>query len=107
MTDELNIDTGTPVCLRCLTPYEPLQHYCEKCGTAVGQFTPYIPFVSIPFSVSLFERLWQRIWDSDSVHISKKVFYWALIVWWAPIMLLGIPFMLWDRRPPSEKPAAA
>ena len=107
MTDELNIDMGTPVCLRCLTPYEPLQHYCEKCGTAVGQLTPYIPFVSIPFSVSLFERLWQRIWDSDSVHISKKVFYWALIVWWAPIMLLGIPCMLWDRRPPSEKPAAA
>ena len=107
MTDELNIDAGTPVCLRCLTPYEPLQHYCDKCGTAVGQFTPYIPFVSIPFSVSLFERLWQRIWDSDSVHISKKVFYWALIVWWAPIMLLGIPFMLWDRRPPSKKPAVA
>ena len=104
MTEESQ-SPEVPVCLGCLTPYDPLEHYCSNCGTVVGQFTPYLPFVSIPFSYSIFERLWARIWSGDAVPLVHKLLYWALIVWWAPVLLVGIPFMFSHRRSSGGFPA--
>ena len=90
-------DLGTPVCLRCLTPFDPLQHYCTNCGEAVGQLTPYIPFVNIGFSVSIYERLWRRIWFERRDRWWAKAFYFVFIAMFAEILLLVVPFVLWRR----------
>ncbi len=106
MSDTAEDTPATPVCLRCLTPYDRLQHYCPNCGTAVGTFTPYIPFVDIPFSYSLADRLWRTIWDDPAASTAKKAFYWLIIVLWVPIMLIGIPFMLRRRARNSPQGGA-
>ena len=38
---------GTPVCIKCFKPVDPLAHYCPNCGEATGQFTHYLPLESI------------------------------------------------------------
>lgn len=86
-----------PLCLRCLAPIRPLQHYCEKCGEAVGRFTPYIPFVNIRFNFSIFDKLWHRLWYDRERSIMSKAFYLLLIIATVPIMLVGLPFLLWAK----------
>ncbi|MDY7109352.1 MAG: hypothetical protein SYC29_12020 [Planctomycetota bacterium] len=90
---------GTPLCPGCLTPVDPLQHYCHRCGTAVGQFTPYIPFVNIPFTISLFDRLWTRLWFPRWESPGRRALYgvalllssllWPVLF----ILLVGVPWM--------------
>ncbi len=93
---EPEIDS-VPICLRCLTPYEPLQHYCDKCGEAVGTLTPYIPFVNIRFNYSIFGTMWRRMWHVEGVPIAWKILYAFLILLMVPIMLIGLPFVIWAR----------
>jgi hypothetical protein len=85
---------SVPVCLRCLTPHEPLQHYCDKCGEAVGTLTPYVPFVNIRFNYSIFGTMWRRMWYVEGVPIGWKIFYGVLILLFVPIMLIGLPFVI-------------
>lgn len=87
-------EPAVPVCLKCLTPYDPLQHYCGHCGEAVGLLTPYIPFVNIAFNYSIFRTMWRQIWFERSTGIGKRLVYLLLIIVIAPIMLIGIPFAL-------------
>ena len=87
-------EQAVPVCLECLTPYEPLQHYCTKCGSTVGQLSPYIPYVNIPFNYSIFRTMWRRIWSGTGTPVYLKVFCAVMIVLFAPVMLIGIPFLL-------------
>ena len=84
----------TPLCPRCLALVDPLQHYC-KCGEAVGQLTPYIPFVNIRFNCSIFGVLWPRLW-ARGTRLHARLGYFALLVLFAPIMFVGIPFVLRD-----------
>lgn len=86
-----------PLCLRCLAPVHPLQHYCHQCGDTVGQLTPYIPYVNIRFYVSIYERLWRRLWFEHRDSIWIKIFFIVFIAWTAPILILGMPFVLWRR----------
>ena len=88
---------GCPLCPRCLTPFDPLQHYCDKCGEAVGQLTPYIPYVNIRFSCSIFGQMWKAIWFDKRAPFIKRLFYLLLIITFAPIMLVGLPFALWRK----------
>lgn len=83
-----------PVCLKCLTPYSPLQHYCQKCGETVGQLSPYIPYVNIPFNFSIFGTMWRRTWLERGVPTRWKVFYILMIIVCAPVMIAGLPFVL-------------
>ena len=88
------INREVPVCLKCLTPHSPLQHYCQECGETVGQLSPYIPFVNIPFNYSIFGTMWRRTWLEQAVPVRWKVFYMFMIIRFAPIMIIGLPFVL-------------
>ena len=56
---------GTPVCIRCFQPVDPLVHYCSHCGEATGRFTHYIPFVNIPWQTRIWGQVWRQIWSRD------------------------------------------
>ena len=81
---------GTPLCLRCLAPADPLEHYCPECGAATGRFTPYIPFVDIPFYASIFGIMWERLFDR-STRWWTRAFFLLLIVWEGWPVLLAVP----------------
>ena len=105
MTDsdiELNSESEgegeQPLCPHCLAPSDPLQHYCEECGEAVGRFTPYIPFVNIRFNYSVFGKLWQGLWYDPSKGSGTRLFYFLLIVLIAPVMFLALPFVIIAKR---------
>ena len=85
-----------PLCLGCLEPIDPLHYYCPKCGEASGQLTPYIPFVNIRYNNSIFIRMWHKLWH-EKTGVWMKIVSFALIVLFVPIMLIGLPFVLWDK----------
>ena len=94
-------DEDVPVCTQCLRPHSPLLHICPHCGNTVGQFTPNIPFVSIPFEVSFFAGAWRAMW-ADDTRPFKRVCCVLAILMFAPILLVGLPFILFQhaRRKP-------
>jgi len=83
-----------PVCLKCLHPFSPGTHYCENCGEAVGQLTPYIPFVNIRFNYSIFGNMWKHIWRRKDTKWYTKIFYLILIISFVPWLILYLPFEL-------------
>jgi hypothetical protein len=89
-------DLGTPVCPQCLTPFHEGQYYCRKCGYAVGTNTPYIPWINIPFGLSIYKHLWHKIWYDKRTSLLLKVLYLIFVALAAPIMLVGAPFTLWS-----------
>jgi hypothetical protein len=91
--DDINDDDAVPLCPRCLRPHSPLLHYCPNCGCTVGQFTPNIPFMNIPYQIDFWSVLWRRIWASDT-HPALRVMYIVLVLLCVPILLLGLPFLL-------------
>ena len=84
-------DDGTPVCIKCFKPVDPLAHYCPNCGGATGQFTHYLPFVNIRWQASVWGQAWRQIWSKD-VSIPGRIFRFIMIVWNVPIMLIGLFF---------------
>jgi hypothetical protein len=42
---ELNSPESLPVCPHCLTPQEHNGWFCPQCGSTVGQYGNYLPFV--------------------------------------------------------------
>ena len=87
---------ATPLCPKCLAPIEPGNYYCPHCDEATGRFTPYIPFVNIRYNYSIFGRLWRKVWY-EKASLPMKAFSLFLIVFCVPIMLVGLPFVLWDK----------
>ncbi len=102
---ESNGQGQQPLCPGCLAPYDPLQHYCEECGEAVGLFTPYIPFVNIRFNYSIFGRLWQTLCYDSSAGWGRRLLYFLLIVLIVPVMFLALPFVLIAKRRDRGKQA--
>jgi hypothetical protein len=86
-----------PVCLKCLHPFSQGTHYCNKCGDAVGQLTPYIPFVNISYNYSVFGNMWKRIWREGDKSWYVIVFYWILIFLFVPWLILCLPVELFSR----------
>ena len=82
---------GTPVCIKCFKPVDPLAHYCPNCDGATGQFTHYLPFVNIRWQASVWGQAWRQIWSRD-VSIPGRLFRVIMIVWNVPIMLIGLLF---------------
>jgi hypothetical protein len=105
-------DDAVPLCWGCLTPVDPRQHYCHRCGTAVGQLTPNLAFVNIPFAVSLIDRLWTRLWFPRWESPARRVFYLLVLLMiglsmmggWGLILLLSTPFWWHFRRRPPPIP---
>jgi hypothetical protein len=82
---------GTPVCIRCFKPVDPLHHYCPHCGEATGQFTHYIPFVNLRWQASVWGRMWRQVW-SRNVSFMGRIFRLLMIIWNVPILLIGLLF---------------
>jgi hypothetical protein len=81
----------TPLCLRCLKPVDPISHYCPNCGSATGQLTPYMPFESIRWYTGIWGQMWRQL---DSPRVSGLGWFLRLlmIVWNAPVLLIGLFF---------------
>jgi hypothetical protein len=91
------VGEGTPVCIRCFRPVDPLAHYCPHCGEATGQLTQYLPFVNIPWQAGVWGRVWRQIWSRD-VSLPGCAFRLFMVVWNVPVMLIGLFFR------PGRKP---
>lgn len=99
MQTDLILDAdATPLCLGCLAPVSPLQHYCDECGACVGRFTPCLPFELIPYYAQFFGALWDRLWFSKRASLPARVLYVLIILLVEPLMLLALPFTLLSWR---------
>lgn len=83
-----------PLCMQCLSPVDPLEYYCPKCGFATGQLTPHIPFVNIQHYTNFMGRMWRKIWFERASPATKLLCFF-MIVLSAPFLLLGLPFVAW------------
>ena len=97
LDDEFIPDDAQPVCVQCLEPCHPLQHYCANCDSnaVINPLTPYMPFLNIRFNYGGFCIMWRKIWYDKDTSIKRQWFYLFMIVAFAPIMLvLGLPFSI-------------
>jgi hypothetical protein len=92
-----------PLCIRCARPVDPLSHYCPNCGETTGQFTPCIPFVNLRMQVTFWVQAWYQIW-SRRISFAGRLFRLLMIFLLFPIMLLAMPFLLWDKFKPKRRP---
>lgn len=83
---------GTPICISCMKPIDPLYYYYPHCGEACGQLTQYLPFLNLRWIASVWGRMWRQIWSRD-VSIPGRLFRFIMIIWNVPIMLIGLLFM--------------
>lgn len=90
-----------PLCLRCLQPVDPVAHYCPNCGEATGQFTPYLPFESIPWQTHIWGQAWRQAW-SRNVSLPGRLLRLFMIVLGAPALLLGLLVFFGRRHEPRE-----
>ncbi len=95
---EYNVaDDSQPLCIQCLTPFEPLQHYhCKNCGHTVGSYTRYLPFINIPLEVEFSARIWRWFWREDASILKRICLFPILISFWGQLFLVGLPFELWQ-----------
>lgn len=83
---------GSPVCITCLKPVDRGEYYCPYCGEAVGQLTPYLPFVNIRWYVNTWGKIWRQVWSRD-VSIPGRLLSFIMIVFYVPYMLIGLLFI--------------
>ncbi len=43
----LQAKDATPICHRCLTPHSDVAWFCEHCGSAVGTYNNWMPYVYV------------------------------------------------------------
>ena len=91
-----DLQDASPACPHCLTPFSEADYYCQNCGEAVGQLTGYIPFVNIRFIANFYGKLWRKGWYGKSAWFGTRLFCLVLVFAFAPIMLIGLPFVLWE-----------
>jgi hypothetical protein len=96
----------TPLCLRCMQPVDPLTYYCPHCGEATGQLTPYIPFVNIAWQTRIWGQMWRQVWSRE-VSIPGSVLRLILIIFYVPVLLIGLIFRPWRETERTEHPLAA
>ena len=84
-------DEEVPVCVSCFTPINPGANSCSSCGSTVGQFTEYVPFVNIPWQADGYDRLRRESWTSRS-GVFGQIVQIFVTLFLAPILLIGLPF---------------
>ena len=90
-----------PCCTGCGRPYRPGQYYCEHCGAGVGQRTPYVVYVNIPFNYGPFVRVWRGLKGSEPAGLGRKILYLILLTLVSQVLLLiGLPFLVagWRKK---------
>lgn len=86
-----------PLCPGCLAPVDPLVHYCPHCGEATGDFTPIVPFVNIQFYANAYGAMWRKAWYDRNARFTTRILCLLVIAVGAPIMFIGLPFMIWTK----------
>jgi len=97
LDDEFIPDDARPICLKCLKPCHPLQHYCDSCDSndAINPLTPYMAFVNIRFNYGIFLTMWRKIWYEKDTSIIGRLFYLFMITMFVPVFLIvGLPSLL-------------
>ena len=87
----------TPVCLNCFQPVDPLFHYCPNCGRAVGQMTPVLPYEGLWWQADVWGKIWRQLWSKET-SVSGKIIRLFMIVWFAPVLLIGLIWKLWKKK---------
>lgn len=82
---------GTPVCIKCFKPVNPLDNYCPNCGGATGNFTHYLPFINIRWEASVWGQAWRQMWYKE-ISIPGRLFRFFMIAWNVPFLLIGLLF---------------
>lgn len=85
---------GTPVCLGCFRPVDPLAHYCAHCGEASGTFTTYLPYECIPWETRIWGQMWRQVWSHD-VSFPGRLFRFLFLAWFCPFILIGLIPKFW------------
>ena len=88
-------DVAIPLCLHCARPVSPLHHYCPHCGQSVGQLTSYLPYEAIWFNAGMWGNLWDRLWYKNTDSVARKCFFFIMILFGAPVLLLALPTVWW------------
>jgi len=104
--DEFIPDDARPLCLKCLKPCHPLQHYCDSCdcNDAINPLTPYMPFLNIRFNYGIFITIWRKIWYDEYTSIIGRVSYLFMITIFVPVFLVvGLPSFLIVEIPQSVR----
>jgi hypothetical protein len=100
---EKNTDVELPLCLNCIRPVSPLDHYCPHCGQSVGQLTPYLPYEGIWFNAGMWGKLWDRLWYKNVDTVARKCFFFFLILIGTPILLLALPTVWWWKSRENQR----
>jgi hypothetical protein len=106
LDDEFIPDDARPLCLKCLKPCHPLQHYCDSCdcNDAINPLTPYMPFLNIRFNYGIFITMWRKIWYEKYTSIIVRVSYLFMITMFVPVFLVvGLPSFLIVEIPQSVR----
>ena len=97
LDDDFIPDDAQPLCLKCLKPCHPLQHYCDSCNSndAINPLTPYMGFVNIRFNYGIFLTMWRKIWHEKDTSTISRLFYLFMINMFVPVFLIiGLPSLL-------------
>ncbi len=87
-----------PVCPNCFQPCNPLNNYCENCGSnqAINPLAPYLPFVNIRFNYGGFVTMWRGIRRRDISRLRKWSYLFMIILFAPVVLVIGLPFFLTD-----------
>lgn len=105
MNDEFIPHDAWPVCPKCLKPCNPLQNYCNNCGSnqVINPLATYIPFVNIRFNYDIFLTMWRKIWYEKDTSITNRLFYLFMITMCVPsLLIIGLPSFLLFRTYQSK-----
>ncbi len=96
--DEFVPEGAWPVCPNCFEPCNPLQNYCDNCGSneAINPLAPYLPFVNIRFNYGGFVTMWRGIRRRDISRLRKWSYLFMIILFAPVVLVIGLPFFLTD-----------
>ncbi|MBW8041358.1 MAG: hypothetical protein FVQ85_15340 [Planctomycetes bacterium] len=80
--DEFIPADALPVCPNCLKPCNPLQNYCDSCGSneVINPLASYMPFVRLRFNIGMYGKLWRQIWSDEDTSIILKLIFSLLLI---------------------------
>ena len=76
LDDESIPDDARPVCVKCLEPCHPLQHYCVNCDSneVINPLASYMPFVRIRFNIGMVAKTWRKmLYDKEASILFRLV----------------------------------
>jgi hypothetical protein len=98
--DEFIPADARPVCLKCLKPCHPLQHYCDRCDSndVINPLASYMPFVRIRFMCGFYGNMWRKVLCDKEASIILRLICLFMTIAFAPILIIvGLPFFLIEK----------